>query len=183
MPPQKRTSAKAPNSVKVEPASAAEPRPGPTTPSQKEVDAALEQSAQNLAQQAEPPADVHPTPTTPSAAEVDAALEKSAEFLEQQAAAPSDVHPKPTTPSQAEVDAAVEQAKGNLEAQGSLVATDAGAATPVSVGRDASQDAAPVSAAGPDSALAAAPVDAGRDKTQDASPVFAAPVPTTPPAE
>ena len=183
MPPQKRTSAKAKDSVKVEPASAAAPRPGPTTPSQKEVDAALEQSAEFLAQQAEPPTDVHPKATTPSSAEVDAALEQSAQFLEQQAAAPTDVHPKPTTPSSSEVEAAVEQAKENLEAEGTLVTTDAGAATPVSVGRDASRDAAPVSAGGTDTSLAAAPVDAGRDKTQDAAPVFSAPVPTTPPQE
>jgi hypothetical protein len=178
MPPQKRTSAKAKDTVKVDPPSAAQPRTTATSLPKKEVDAALEQSAEFIQQQSQPPTDVHPKPTTPSSAEVDAALEQSAEFMESQVAAPDDVHPKPTTPSQAEVDAAVEQAKENLEAQGQLVSPDTSTAPSA---RDLSQDAAPVSAGGTDTALAAAPVSGARDKTQDASPVFAAPLPNMPP--
>jgi hypothetical protein len=177
--PAKKTTAKAKDTVRVEPASAAQPRvhPGPTTPSKKEVDVALEQSAQFLEEQSQ---DVqsHPGPTTPSNAEVDAALEQSAQHLEQQSEPPGDVHPNPTTPSKAEVESAVEQAKSNLEAQGNLVRTDTSAAPS---GRDLAKDAAPVSAGGTvERTLGSPPVSGARDKTQDASPTFSAPLPDRP---
>ena len=81
MPPQKRSSAKAKDSVTVDPPSAAKARTSSTTPSAKQVEAAVEKSAEYLEQQAAPPADIHPKPTTPSKAEVDAAIEQSAERL------------------------------------------------------------------------------------------------------
>lgn len=120
-----RRTAKAQDTVKVEPASASQPRPGPTTPSTEEVDAALEQSAEFLQQQEEPPTDVHPKPTTPTAAEVDSALEQSAEFLESQG-----VTTNVTTTDAAPVSAGT--------------ATPSLDAAPVYGGRDKTQDAAPV---------------------------------------
>lgn len=82
MPPQKRVSAKAKDSVKVEPASATQSRASAVVPSAKEVEAAIEQSAEHLEAQASPPDDIHPKPTTPSKAEVEEAVAKSAEHLE-----------------------------------------------------------------------------------------------------
>lgn len=146
-----------------------------TEPTQKEVDVAIEQSAQFLEEQSQPD-EVHPGPTTPSNAEVDAAVEQSAQFLEQQSEPPSDVHPGPTTPSKAEVEAAVEQSAQTLEAQGVAVVTD----TSAPGGRDLAQDAAPVSAGGTNTTLAASPVSGARDKTGDASPTFSAPIPDRP---
>lgn len=126
MPPRKRTPSV---QVNVEPASAAKPRPGPTTPSQKEVDAAVEQSAEFLAQQAEPPSDVHPRPTTPSKAEVSEAVEQSAQFLEEQG-----VSTDTATPEARVVDAAPVAA----------VSVNPGVdASPVYGGRDKSADASP----------------------------------------
>lgn len=178
MTPQKRVPAKAKDTVKVEPASAAQPRPGPTTPSKKAVAEAVEKSAEYLEQQSQPSTDVHPKPTTPSSSEVEAALEQSAQFVQEQSAEPTDVHVNPTTPSKADVQAAIEQSAEHLESQG--VTVDPSSSGAVLSARNLSQDSAPVSAVGPDSALAARPVSAGRDKSQDASPVFSAPVPDKP---
>lgn len=182
MPPQKRAAAKPDVQVSVDPPSAAHPRVARSSgaPTKKAVAAAVQQSAERLAAQAEPPTDVHPKPTTPSTSEVDAAVEQSAEFLQTQAEPPTDVHPAPTTPSKAEVEAAVAQSAENLEDQGIPVDTDSAplpaSPSPAPTAPTTALSAAPVSAAGASAALAAAPVGAGRDKTQDATPSFSAPV-------
>lgn len=91
------------------------------TPTQKEIDAAVEKSADFLQQQEEGP-ESHPKPTTPSAAEVEAAVEQSAEFLESQGVT--------TT--------------GTGAAAPVSAGTTAPGAAPVYAGRDKSMDAAPV---------------------------------------
>lgn len=136
MPPQRRASSKPANEVKVEPASASAPRvqKPANAPSQKEVEAAIEQSAEFLQQQAEPPSDVHPKPTTPSKTAVEAAVEQSAEFLESQGVA-VDTSTSATTARDLAQDAAPVSAGGRdtaLDAQ------------PVSGARDKTQDASPV---------------------------------------
>ncbi len=121
--------AKAKDTVKVEPASAAAPRPGPTTPTAKEVEAAVEQSAEFLQQQEEPPADVHPKPTTPTKAEVESAVEQSAEYLQESG----------------QVAVSESRDKGQDAAPVSAGGTNPGLdATPVSGARDKTMDAAPV---------------------------------------
>lgn len=128
-PPRNRTSDV---QVNVEPASAATPRPGPTTPSAKEVEAAVEQSAEFLAQQAAPPSDAHPKPTTPSKAEVEEAVEQSAQFLQMQGV---DTDVAPTETRDKGVDASPVSAGG----------TNPGLdAAPVYAGRDKTADASPV---------------------------------------
>lgn len=118
--------------VNVEPASVAKPRPGPTTPSAKEIESAVEQSAEFLAQQAEPPSDVHLKPTTPSKAKVEEAVEKSAQFLQTQGV---DADVAPTETREKGMDAAP------VSAGGSNPGLDA---APVYGGRDKSADASPV---------------------------------------
>lgn len=174
MPPNSRSRGKPANKVEVDPPSAAKPRASSSAPSQKEIDKALEKSAQHIEEQSAPPTDVHPQPTTPSQAEVEAAIEKSAEHLEEQAAAPTDIHPKPTTPSKAEVEEAVAKSEQFLEEQGRN--TDG----PATVVRNVAVDAAPVSAGGTPSSLASGAVYGGRDKLKDAKPTFTAPPPTKP---
>jgi hypothetical protein len=90
-----------------------------STPSQKEIDEAVEKSGDFLEEQAQPP-ESHPKPTTPSSSEVEAAVEQSAEFLEEQGVT--------TTGAAAPVSAG----------------TNAVGAAPVYAGRDKSADAAPV---------------------------------------
>lgn len=80
MPPQKRASAKAKDSVAVEPASASQPRQA-TNLSEKKIEAAVEKSAEHLEAQTAPPSDIHVKSATPSKASVEAAVEKSAERL------------------------------------------------------------------------------------------------------
>lgn len=131
MPPQRRTGAKAKDSVSVTPASAAEPRSSTVT--QKEVAAAVEQSAEFLEQQAAPPTDVHPKPTTPTQAEVESAVEQSAEFLQSQGVATSDAAP-----------VAASRDKGTDAAPVSAGGANPGLdAAPVYGGRDKTQDASP----------------------------------------
>lgn len=144
-------------------------------PTKAEVQTAVEQSAERLAAQSEPPTDVHPGPTTPSKAEVDAAVEQSAKRLEAQAEPPSDVHPGPTTPTKTEVKAAVARSAENLEGQGVIIDTSTAGAPPASPA-----SAAPVSAGGTDAPRGAAPVPAGRDRSKDAAPVFESPIPDRP---
>lgn len=144
-------------------------------PTKAEVQAAVEQSAEHLAAQSEPPTDVHPGPTTPSKADVNAAVEQSAEFLAAQSEPPSDVHPGPTTPTKAEVKAAVEQSAENLEGQGVIIDTSTAGAPPAGPA-----SAAPVAAGGNDAARGSAPVPAGRDRSMDAAPVFESPIPDRP---
>lgn len=91
------------------------------TPTQKEIDAAIEQSAEFIQSQEEPP-ESHPKPTTPSSSEVEAAVEQSAEFLETQGVS--------TT--------------GTGAATPVSAGTTAPGSAPVYAGRDKSQDAAPV---------------------------------------
>lgn len=129
---EKRTSEKASDRVKVEPASAAKPRPGPTTPSTKAVEAAIEQSAEYLAQQEEPPSDTHPKPTTPSKAEVEEAVQQSAQFLQTQDV---DANVAPTETRDKAVDAAP------VSAGGFNPGLDA---APIYGGRDKTADASPV---------------------------------------
>jgi hypothetical protein len=95
------------------------------SPSKKDVDAALEKSAEFLEQQAEPPSDVHIESTTPSKKEVEAAVEKSVENLESQGV---------------KTDSAVSDATP-VSAGGTNAAS---AATPVDASRDKTQDASPV---------------------------------------
>lgn len=127
MPPKNRASDV---KVTVEPASASKPRPGPTTPSAKEVEAAVEQSAAFLAQQEEPPSDVHPKPTTPSTAEVEEAVEQSAAYLQSQGV---DVAPDETR--EKVMDAAPVSAGGRNPGLD---------ASPIYSGRDKTADASPV---------------------------------------
>lgn len=106
MPPQKRT-AKSTSSE----------------PSQKEIDAAVEQSAEYLESQETPETKPVTRPTTPSAAEVEAAVEKSADYLEEQGV-PVDRSAQAATPVSA--------------------GTGAVGSAPVDASRDKSMDAAPV---------------------------------------
>lgn len=92
-----------------------------STPSQKEIEAAVEKSAEFIEQQNEPP-EAHPKPTTPSNAEVEAAVEQSAEYLESQG------YPTDSSSAAAPVSAG----------------TTAVGAAPVDAGRDKTQDASPV---------------------------------------
>lgn len=127
MPPQKRAPGKARDTVQVDPPQAAQPRKSTTT--KAEVQAAVERSAEHIAQQNEPPADVHPKPTTPTQAEVEAAVEQSAKTLEQagqQVATPAESAPMAASPVSA----------GGTNAGGDSL--------PVSGSRDLSMDAAPV---------------------------------------
>jgi hypothetical protein len=103
MPPQKRTAKS-------------------TTPSQKEIDAAVEQSAEYLESQETPEQKPVLGPTTPSKAEVESAVEKSAEYLEEQGV-PVDRSSAATPVSSG---------------------TPSVGAAPVSAGRDKSKDASPV---------------------------------------
>lgn len=128
-----RSTAKAKSSVRIEPASAGEPRPGPTTPSQKEVDAAVEKSAEFLEQQAEPP-EAHVKPTTPTKAEVEAAVSQSAEYLQEQGVA-VDTSTHASSGRDKTMDAAPVSAGGMNSTL---------AASPVSGARDKTMDASPV---------------------------------------
>lgn len=91
-------------------------------PTQSEIDAAVQQSAEFVQSQEEPP-ESHPGPTTPSSAEVEAAVEQSAEFLQSQG-----VTTDTSTSAAAPVSAG----------------TSAPGAAPVYAGRDKSMDASPV---------------------------------------
>lgn len=105
MPPQKRTA-----------------KPATSSPSQKEIDAAVEQSAEYLESQETPDTKPVTRPTTPSKAEVEAAVEKSADYLEEQGV-PVDRSAAAATPVSA--------------------GTSGVGSAPVDAGRDKSQDAAP----------------------------------------
>lgn len=139
MPPQNRQTGKPANEIKVEPASAASPRARGGLP-KKQVEAAVEKSAEFLESQAAPPTDVHPKPTTPTKAEVEAAVARSAEHLEGQGF-PVDTSASGVSPA-AKQAAVVSPPSAAPVAAG--LANPSLSAAPVSGARDKTQDAAPV---------------------------------------
>lgn len=129
MPPQRRQSDV---QVEVDPPEAALPR-AHRRPTKKAVAAAVEKSAEHLAAQEEPPADVHPKPTTPTKAAVEEAVQRSAEHLEEQ---DQKVEPRTLPPR-----AAAPVSAAPVSASGPSAVT---AAAPVYGGRDKTKDATPV---------------------------------------
>lgn len=104
----------------------------PITPSAKEIEDSVEQSAEHLAQQSEPMSDGHHKPTTPSNAEVEEAVEQSTRFLQTQG---TDADVAPTETRDKGADAAPVSAGG---------ANPGFDAAPVYGGRDKAADASPV---------------------------------------